>query len=88
MMQKERRATIAQEQVRAMKESMPAPPTTVQSWRKQFINAVVGGHAGKGKQLVVAIMLLSDDELIHVSGKGSTFSAETCVQTYFLLEDV
>ena len=63
----ERRASLAQAQVTMMKAQMPRPPKTPKAWRDQFVAAVVGGNTKKAKQLVVAIMLLADDELVSTA---------------------
>lgn len=68
---KERRAELAQIEVRKIRESMPTPPTSARSWREQFADAVVQGHVGKTKLLMVAIMLHGDDEKRLVPGLGA-----------------
>jgi len=65
----ERRASLAQAQVTKMKEKMLKPPTTLKAWREHFVDSVISsGNARNTKQLVVAIMLLTDGELKLVPG--------------------
>lgn len=60
----ERRASLAQAECERMRVNMATPPRTIKEWRESFVDDVVGGTTGKITQLVVAIILLSDDEKV------------------------